>query len=154
MTNARLFLSLFLLCSALILPAQSTRRLQREQKVGMSESSFKHSIQNFDGNFALVGSTKSALNTGLDVRFTITNTRGTILKDTLIVGGNNDDMANSITTTLDGGYLIVGSTKSKRKGAIGKQDAWIIKTDENGTPLWDSVWGVGRRRYFHRCYRG
>lgn len=115
-------------------------QIQGEQLLNNTEGSFKHITHTQNGHFALVGTVVSNTQR-LDVRFAIADTEGKIVKDTTIVGGNDDDIANSVISTLDGGYLTIGATKSKRKGSIGKCDGWIVKTDENGTPLWDAVFG-------------
>ena len=53
-------------------------------------------------------------------------------------GGYDDDMASSIIQTKDGDYVAVGWTMSKGSG---KQDAWVIKLDEQGNIKWDKTFG-------------
>ncbi len=47
-------------------------------------------------------------------------------------GGSENDLAYSVLQTEDRGYIIVG-----KSGSFGSQEAWIIKTDENGNEMWD-----------------
>ena len=44
-------------------------------------------------------------------------------------GGSGDDQAYAVTTIADGGYLVVGTTRSK---GAGKSDMWVIKIDGAG----------------------
>jgi len=53
-------------------------------------------------------------------------------------GGPNDDVGSSIIETSDGGYAIVGSTKSY---GAGKKDLWLVKTDENCQVEWNQTYG-------------
>ncbi|MFW9779805.1 MAG: hypothetical protein ACFFE8_13200 [Candidatus Heimdallarchaeota archaeon] len=53
-------------------------------------------------------------------------------------GGTTFDYAYSVIQTLDGGYLLVGSTESFGEG---KMDLWLVKTDENGTAEWNHTYG-------------
>lgn len=59
-------------------------------------------------------------------------------------GGNSDDEANSIKQTIDGGYIIAGSSKSDDKDITnpkGNIDYWIVKTNETGEILWQKSFG-------------
>lgn len=59
-------------------------------------------------------------------------------------GGSEDDVAQSIIETKNGGYIIAGYTRSndinvsKFKGAV---DAWIIKLSSNGILEWEKTFG-------------
>lgn len=49
-----------------------------------------------------------------------------------------DDIGIIVWPAIDGGYLFVGITNSF---GAGETDAWLVKTDENGTQLWNETYG-------------
>ena len=53
-------------------------------------------------------------------------------------GGNGDDRAASLISTSDGGYLLVGSTRSFGEGA---RQLYIVKIDETGNEQWFKTYG-------------
>ncbi|MDH7506354.1 MAG: hypothetical protein QHH15_01000 [Candidatus Thermoplasmatota archaeon] len=54
-------------------------------------------------------------------------------------GGINHDGALCVIVTSDGGYAITGYTKNPN----GKCELWVIKTDENGSIIWDKTYEKG-----------
>jgi len=61
-------------------------------------------------------------------------------------GGNDYDILYSILQTIDGGFLLSGSTSSGNNGDItqasaGGNDFWIVKCDSLGNKLWDKRFG-------------
>ena len=60
------------------------------------------------------------------------------------LGGTADDFANSIQTTLDGGFIVAGITNSTNgdvTGNNGAYDYWIVKLDVSGSILWQKSIG-------------
>ncbi len=62
------------------------------------------------------------------------------------IGGNDDDLLNSIQQTNDGGYILGGSsisniTGDKTENSIGNFDYWIVKTDSLGNIQWQNTIG-------------
>ena len=64
------------------------------------------------------------------------------------LGGTGDDNAKSISLTLDGGFIISGTTNSEDGDVIGlhvdfipHDDYWIVKTDSTGTIEWQKCLG-------------
>jgi len=61
-------------------------------------------------------------------------------------GGTSDDVAQSVVSTSDGGYLLVGYSSSgaggdKSQNSQGSNDYWAVKIDGNGNKVWDKTFG-------------
>jgi len=59
-------------------------------------------------------------------------------------GGTQFDAAQAVYTARDGGFLIVGNSKSSDLDAdanMGENDLWVIKTDDNGALIWQQNFG-------------
>lgn len=92
--------------------------------------------QTNDGGYIIVGSTYSYNEAYLSQKVWLikTDANGNKVWDR-IFGGPLDDWGNSVQQTSDGGYIVVGATKSYSKG--GESALWLIKTDANGNNVWD-----------------
>ena len=55
-----------------------------------------------------------------------------------IYSSSSDAFGNSVSQTSDGGYVILGKTKSSDKKSW---DMYLIKTDSNGDTLWEKRYG-------------
>lgn len=62
-------------------------------------------------------------------------------------GGTSDDNATSVKQTIDGGYIVAGSTNSNNGDVSGNHsntgfsDMWVIKLDSAGNILWQKCYG-------------
>ena len=60
------------------------------------------------------------------------------------IGGSNFDVPRSVKNTLDGGFLIAGSSRSS-DGVLnlnqGQNDAWVLKVNSNGQWVWGETFG-------------
>ena len=55
-------------------------------------------------------------------------------------GGGNDESANFVQQTSDGGFIMAGYSESF---GAGNQDIWILKLESNGTVSWQKTYGGG-----------
>jgi len=90
-----------------------------------------------DGGYAVAGYTSSKGAGSRDLWILKLNAHGNLLWDKTF-GGRNEDMAESIILTPDGGYAVAGHTSSKGAG-VG--DFWVLKLDANGILLWERTFG-------------
>jgi len=59
-------------------------------------------------------------------------------------GGIADDYANELLVTPEGNIVVVGTTLSFGSG---NRDVYLLKTDSNGTLLWDNTFGTSQYEY-------
>jgi len=94
-------------------------------------------VQTSDGGYALAGWTASFGAGGNDFWLIKTDSTGN-MQWTQTYGGTKDDQANSVIQTLDGGYVLTGTTASY---GAGSNDFWMIMTDPHGNTEWSQTYG-------------
>ena len=92
--------------------------------------------QTSDGGYILAGFT-GPYAADSDAWLVKTDSNGTELWNTTF-GGLGRDEAHSVLQTPDGGYILAGFTCSYGAGGA---DVWLVKTDSNGTELWNTTFG-------------
>ncbi len=65
-------------------------------------------------------------------------------------GGDQNDYAESIQQTSDGGYIVAGVTESF---GVGATDFWLIKLDSAGDIEWEKTYGGIANEYAHSIYQ-
>jgi len=94
-------------------------------------------IQANDDGYIVLGTT-SSFGGGLDDIWLIKTDSYGHEQWSRTFGGIADDRGSLIQKTLDGGYIIVGTTSSYGNGS---DDIWLIKTTEDGDQAWNMVYG-------------
>jgi len=90
-----------------------------------------------DGGFVIAGTTNSFGSGGWDVYVLKLDYRGN-LQWSKTIGGSGEDVAEWITQTYDGGYVISGHTNSF---GFGGWDVYVIKLDSVGNLRWTKTIG-------------
>lgn len=93
--------------------------------------------QTTDGGYVLAGNISVGPTGPKDVNIVKLDSIGTVIW-TKIIGGVNDEYANEIQQTFDGGYIIAGTTNSF---GAGNKDALLIKLDSFGLLQWTKTYG-------------
>ncbi|MHA2328703.1 MAG: hypothetical protein ACXACR_09295 [Candidatus Hodarchaeales archaeon] len=104
---------------------------------GTEEDCTEAVLQTTGGGFVLAGSTSSQ-GAGKSDAWLIKTDRYGMMEWNQTYGGTEEDGAEAIIQTADGGYALAGFTRSR--GAE-DSDAWLIKTDRNGTVEWNQTYG-------------
>lgn len=89
-----------------------------------------------DGGYVIVGHT-SSLGQSSDLWLVKVDSTGKEQWDKTF-GGSGEDVGYSVSQTRDGGYVVAGTTKSF---GMGSEYLWLLRTDSNGTRLWDRTFG-------------
>jgi hypothetical protein len=89
-----------------------------------------------DGGYIIVGNTATR-GEGSDLWLIRTDQYGNP-NWSRIFGGSGEDVGYFVRETNDGGFIITGSTKSF---GMGEERLWLIKTDGNGSRIWDKTFG-------------
>ena len=94
--------------------------------------------QTVDGGYIIAGYTSSFGAGSLDCYLVRIDSDGDTCW-TKTYGGDEPDRACSVQQTTDGGFILVGDTRSY---GAGSSDIFLVKTDHMGDTLWTRTWGA------------
>jgi hypothetical protein len=94
-----------------------------------------------DGGYVAAGTTR-----GGDAYLLRTAADGTPIWERSF-GGPASDWASSVTMTTDGGFALAGITLSFGTGDGRERMVWLIKTNGDGTEVWNRTYGHNRINY-------
>jgi hypothetical protein len=92
-----------------------------------------------DNTYIISGATSSYGSGGYDLYLIKTDTLG-YADWSRTFGGSEDDKGYYLQETDDGGYIIVGETRSF---GTGSSEVYLVKTDGSGNELWSQTFGIG-----------
>ncbi|KYK24876.1 hypothetical protein AYK24_05670 [Thermoplasmatales archaeon SG8-52-4] len=104
---------------------------------GMAGDFARSVLQINDGGYVLLGETASYGAGDYDCWLVKTDNSGNELWNKTY-GGSGRESSESVHMTYDGGYLLVGWTRSFGNG---NSDFWLVKTDANGIEEWNKTYG-------------
>lgn len=102
---------------------------------------FQSGVELNGSGYVAVGYTKIDASDPEDIWLVKTDTEGDTVW-TRTFGGSERDLPTSICRTVDGGFIISGSTESPSAGDF---DALLIKTDADGNLEWSKTYGGIKR---------
>lgn len=106
-------------------------------------------VKTNDGNYIIAGDTRSSDNDvsqnkgAADLWFIKISPSGNLIWERTI-GGSSFDVARAIKKSQNNGFLLSGSSRSSDMDVSenkGQNDAWVLKTDNNGNLLWETTVG-------------
>jgi hypothetical protein len=121
-----------------LIKTYSNGTIEWDKTYGGADTDYAHYIQQTtDDGYIIIGTTCSYGNGEEDIWVIKTDNNGNMEWDKTF-GGTEFDFGHCVQQTTNGGYIIVGKTRSY---GVGNYDAWLIKTDNNGIKVWDKTYG-------------
>ena len=152
--NKNAFKMLLALCSFLATQGLTQPNIQWQKTFGGTQGEEVRTVQQTtDGGYILGGYSSSndgdvfGNNGSLDFWMIKLNFDG-VVQWKKTYGGSLDESSLGMQQTLDGGFVVVGYTRSTNgdvSGHNGYFDAWVLKIDQNGSIQWQKALGGSGR---------
>ncbi len=105
---------------------------------GGAKADFGYSVETtFDGGYIIAGNSWSFATLNSEAYLVKLNEEGVIEWENTY-GGPFEEIAYCVRPTIDGGYVLAGSTESYGSGGT---DMYVVKTDPLGVALWSQTYG-------------
>ncbi len=123
---------------AYVVKTDANGTLEWEKSFGDVGDDVTHSIDHTqDGGYLLMGYTNSFGARNYDI-YLIKLTASGDTEWTQMFGERSEDRIITGEQTADGGYILVGYSRSYGSGSL---DAYLVRTDAAGNPLWTKTFG-------------
>ncbi len=132
------------------LPVISKHTITHFNYGGSKNDSFRSVVATADGGYIAAGYTQSINGDITDKTieeydyWIVKYTENGIVEWSKTYGGSNDDRASKIIQTEDGGYAVIGYSRSNDLDVItnnGLKDFWMLKLDASGNISWQKTFG-------------
>jgi parallel beta-helix repeat protein len=128
---------------AWVLKLDANGNVQWQRTYGDTHDDYAYSIQETsDGGYVVAGEMTFVMR-GSDLWVMKLDVNGDVEWQNTY-GGTNNERANAIRQTSDGGYVVAGETGSFGAGG---SDAWILKLDGHGNVQWAKAYGSVNNDY-------
>jgi hypothetical protein len=132
--------NLYIISITLLLPCLLQAQITFERtysNINPYEQSAKEIVATGDGGYLMAGMTRTAIVNDSDLLIIKTNNIGDV-QWTKQYGGPLPEYPNGILPLEDGGFFIIGYTKSYGGG---NNDCWLIKINSSGDMAWSKTYG-------------
>lgn len=111
--------------------------LSYDSNIGTKQDEGYDVIMASDSSYVMAGSVNVVGGVNSDMFLVKTDKNGTLIWQKRY-GGASKEIAKSITTSLDGGFVFAGYTSSFGKGG---KDFYVFKINANGDSIWSKTFG-------------
>lgn len=121
-----------------LIKTDASGNMQWNKTYGGTDMDSSYSVvRTSNGEYAIVGKTNSFGAGDHDFWLVKTDSTGNMMWNQTY-GGTSAEEAYSIVQTVDGGYALLGWTRSFGAGGY---DCWLVKTDSTGSVEWNQTYG-------------